>query len=145
MLHTTLRMCWIGKQRDFGMINFSIKFQSGVPIYEQIIYAVKKAVVSEQLRPGDTFPSVRELSKDLRINPNTAQKVIAHLVREKLLIIKPGIGSVVSELKEATDLQRKDILDTEIEKLVVEAKRLLINKKEVIDAVKSHWNLENEE
>ncbi|MBU0469091.1 MAG: GntR family transcriptional regulator [Candidatus Omnitrophica bacterium] len=127
------------------MINFSIKFQSGVPIYEQIIYAVKKAVVSEQLRPGDTFPSVRELSKDLRINPNTAQKVIAHLVREKLLIIKPGIGSVVSELKEATDLQRKDILDTEIEKLVVEAKRLLINKKEVIDAVKSHWNLENEE
>ncbi|HBG62584.1 MAG: hypothetical protein A2Y03_00200 [Omnitrophica WOR_2 bacterium GWF2_38_59] len=127
------------------MINFSIKFQSGVPIYEQIIYAVKKAIVSEQLRPGDTFPSVRELSKDLRINPNTAQKVIAHLVREKLLIIKPGIGSVVSELKEATDLQRKEILDTEIEKLVVEAKRLLINKKEVIDAVKSHWNLDNEE
>lgn len=127
------------------MINFSIKFQSGVPIYEQIIYAVKKAIVSEQLRPGDTFPSVRELSKDLRINPNTAQKVIAHLVREKLLIIKPGIGSVVSELKEATDLQRKEILDTEIEKLVVEAKRLLINKKEVLDAVKSHWNLDNEE
>lgn len=123
------------------MINFSLKFQSGVPIYEQIIYAVKKAIVSEQLRPGDTFPSVRELSKELRINPNTAQKVLSHLVREKLLVIKPGIGSVVNELKEATALQRKDILDKETEKLVVESKRLLIKKKEVIDAVKHHWEL----
>ena len=79
------------------------------------------------------------------MNPNTAQKVVAHLVREKLLVIKPGIGSVVSELKEATELQRNEILDIEIEKLVVEAKRLLINKKDVIGAVKRHWNLENKE
>lgn len=127
------------------MINFSIKFQSGVPVYEQIIYAVKKAMVSNQLRPGDSFPSVRELSKDLKINPNTAQKAVAHLVREKLLIMKPGIGSIVNELNEATDLQRKEILDTEIEKIVVEAKRLLINKREVIDAIQCHWDVKSKD
>jgi len=76
------------------MINFTIKFQYGTPIYEQVVYAVKKAIVTEQLKPGDRFPSVREMAKELRINPNTAQKVIAHLARERLIEIKPGIGSV---------------------------------------------------
>lgn len=126
------------------MINFTVKFQYGTPIYEQIMYAVKKAVVSEQLKPGDQFPSVREIAKELRINPNTAQKVIAHLVREKILEIKPGIGSVVSELSIATNAQRDKILNDEIEKLVVECKRLSITKQEVTDAVNRNWQLDNE-
>jgi len=126
------------------MINFTIKFQYGTPIYEQIVYAVKKAIVSEQLKPGDQFPSVREIAKELRINPNTAQKVIAHLVREGILEIKPGIGSVVSELSIATNVQRDKIFNDEIEKLVVECKRLSITKKEVMDAVNRNWNLDNE-
>ncbi|MCD4779954.1 MAG: GntR family transcriptional regulator [Candidatus Omnitrophica bacterium] len=127
------------------MINFSIKLQSGISVYGQIVYAVKKAIVSKQLKPGDSFPSVRELSKALKINPNTAQKAVAHLVREKLLVIKPGVGSIVNELNEATDLQRKEILDIEIEKIVVEAKRLLINKKEVLDAIRCHWDIKSED
>jgi GntR family transcriptional regulator len=126
------------------MINFTIKFQSGTPIYEQVVYAVKKAVVSEQLKPGDRFPSVREIARELRINPNTAQKVVAHLVREGLLEMKPGIGSVVSERGIATNIQRDKILNDEIEKLIVECKRLSITKKEVIDAVDQNWTLDNE-
>ncbi len=126
------------------MINFTIKFQYGIPLYEQIVYAVKKAIVSEQLKPGDQFPSVREIARELRINPNTAQKVIAHLVREGLLEIKPGIGSVVSELGIATNAQRDKIFKDEVEKLVVECKRLSITKKEFIDAVNRNWKLDNE-
>ncbi len=125
------------------MINFTIKFQYGTPIYEQIVYAVKKAVVTEQLKSGDRFPSVREMSKELRINPNTAQKVVAHLVREGLLEIKPGIGSVVSELSTATKAQRDRILTDEVEKLVVESKRLSITKKDVVDAINRNWKLDN--
>lgn len=121
------------------MINFTIKFQSGIPIYEQVVYAVKKAIVTEQLKPGDQFPSVREMSKELKINPNTAQKVVAHLVREKILEIKPGIGSIVSELSVATKAQRDKILNNEVEKLVVESKRLSIKKDEVKDAIDRYW------
>ena len=125
------------------MINFTIKFQSGIPIYEQVVYAVKKAIVTEQLKAGDRFPSVREMSKELRINPNTVQKAVANLAREKLLEIKPGIGSVVSELGVATKAQREKILNDEIEKLIIESKRLSIKKKEVIDAVNHHWKISN--
>ena len=124
------------------MINFTIKFQYGSPIYEQVVYAVKKAIVSGQLKPGDRFPSVREIAKELRINPNTAQKVVAHLAREGMLEMKPGIGSVVSELSTATKAQRDRILNNEVEKLVVESKRLSITKKEVVDAINRNWELD---
>ena len=124
------------------MINFTIKFQYGTPIYEQIVYAVKKAIVTEQLKPGDQFPSVREMSKELRINPNTAQKVIAHLAREKLLEIRPGIGSVVSEISTATKAQRNKILNEEVEKLIVESKRLSIKRQDVLNAINRNWKLD---
>ena len=124
------------------MINFTIKFQYGSPIYEQVVYAVKKAIVSGQLKPGDRFPSVREIAKELRINPNTAQKVVAHLAREGMLEMKPGIGSVVSELSTATKAQRDRILNDEVEQLVVESKRLSITKKEVVDAINRNWKLD---
>ena len=127
------------------MINFSIKFKTGVPVYEQVIYAVKKAIVSGQLKPNDRFASVRELSKELRINPNTAQKIITNLVQENILEVRPGIGSIVSERIKATKSQKKEILNTEVEKLVVEAKRLLIKKMDVHNAIDKHWKSDKKE
>ena len=123
------------------MINFSITFKPGIPIYEQVIYAVKKALVSGQLKPADRFPSVRELSRELRINPNTAQKVVSHLVREGILEMEPGIGSRVSQQGSATGAQREELLHTEVERLVVEAKRLNIAKAEVLEAIERIWQM----
>lgn len=125
------------------MIPFSVTFKSGTPIYEQVIYAVKKAIVSGRLQEGDSFPSVRQLSKELRINPNTAQKIVARLVQEKLVEIKSGIGSIVAKLGNATEEQRNAILNTEVEKLVVEAKRLSIEKGELLEAIQNHWTQHN--
>lgn len=123
------------------MIPFSVTFKSGIPIYEQVIYTVKKAIVSGRCREGDSFPSVRELSRELRINPNTAQKIVARLVQEKLIEIKPGVGSTVSKSGSATEEQRHHILNTEAEKLVVEARRLSIKKGDLIEAIQTHWEM----
>ena len=123
------------------MINFTIKFQYGSPIYEQIVYAVKKAIATGQLKAGDKFPSVREMSKELRINPNTAGKVVGHLVREGMLEVRPGIGSVVSQLSPASKDQRNKILNDQVEELIVESKRLSISKEDVINAIDSNWSL----
>jgi len=123
------------------MINFSVKIQPGMPVYEQVVYAAKKAIVKGQLRPGDRFPSVREMSKELRINPNTALKILSRLVDEKMLEIKPGIGSIVSELNIATKTQRDQILKKEAEKLVIESKRLSIKKDELLQAIERLWDL----
>jgi GntR family transcriptional regulator len=94
---------------------------------------------SGQLRPGDPFPSVRTLSKDLKINPNTAHKIVAHLVSEGLLETRPGIGTVVAALPDSSQKERTQLLGQEIEQLVVEAKRLGIELAEMLSSISAHW------
>ena len=121
------------------MLTFAVDIKSGLPAYEQVVYAVKKAVVTGVLKPGDVFPSVRKMSQELRINPNTAHKVVAALVEEGLLEVKPGIGTVVSAAPAATHGQRSQILGPEVERLVVEARKLGLDVDEIVEAVRLHW------
>lgn len=121
------------------VIPFRVQLRPGVSLYEQIVYASKRAMVAGQLRPGDTFPSVRTLSKELKINPNTAAKIVAHLVSEGLLETRPGIGTVVASLPDSTRKERTQLLGQQIEELVVEAKRLGIGLEETVASVSSHW------
>ncbi|HXE06370.1 MAG TPA: GntR family transcriptional regulator [Acidobacteriaceae bacterium] len=121
------------------MIPFRVQFRAGLSIFEQVVFAAKKAMVSGQMRPGDAFPSVRALSKELKINPNTAHKIIAHLIGEGLLETRPGIGTAVAAMPDATRKERTELLGAEMEQLVVEAKRLGIDRDEMIDAIEAHW------
>jgi GntR family transcriptional regulator len=123
------------------VIPFRLTFRLGISLYEQVVYAAKKAVISGQMRPGDAFPSVRALSKELKINPNTAHKVISHLVAEGLLEVKPGIGTLIAELPEPRPSERTKLLGNEIEQLVVEAKKLGMELNEVLASLSEHWSL----
>lgn len=121
------------------MIPFKVDFRPGVPLHEQAVYAAKKAMVSGRLRPGDEFPSVRALSRELRINPNTAHKVVSRLAGEGLLETRPGMGTVVARLPESSARERAELLENEIEQLVVEAKRLGIALADMLASVSAHW------
>ncbi|MBK5293948.1 MAG: GntR family transcriptional regulator [Acidobacteriia bacterium] len=121
------------------VIPFRLTFQPGLSLYEQVVYAAKKAVVSGHLRPGDPFPSVRALSTALKINPNTAHKVVTHLIAEGMLEAKPGIGTVVAEAPEATRSDLTRLLDRELEQVVVEAMQLGLHLPQVSAALAAHW------
>jgi GntR family transcriptional regulator len=121
------------------MIPFRIHFRPGVSLYEQVVYAAKKAIISGRLRPKDPFPSVRVLSKELKINPNTAHKVVMHLTGSGLLETLPGIGTVVAELPEASKAERTKLLGSGIEQLVVEAKKLGIDLTDMVESITTHW------
>ena len=121
------------------MIPFRLTFEPGISLYEQVVYAAKKAVVSGQMRPGDPFPSVRALSKALKINPNTAHKVVTHLVAEGLVEVRPGVGTVVSERASSTAAERGNLLKNELEQLVVEAKKMGLELDDVTNALRNHW------
>jgi GntR family transcriptional regulator len=122
------------------VLPFRVPFKTGAHTYEQVVYAAKKAIISGALKPGDGFPSVRVLSQELRINPNTAQKAVAALAEEGLLTIKPGIGTVIADTPPATQEQRKDLLGDEVERIVVEARKLHLGCDDLVHAVKKHWN-----
>ena len=121
------------------MLPFSIQFKTGSPVCEQLLYAIEKAVISGQIQSGDKFPSVRVLSQELRINPNTAHKVVSSLVAQGILEVKPGIGTIVGKLPKATAKERGELLGEDLEHLVVEAKKLRLRVEDLTRAVEEHW------
>jgi GntR family transcriptional regulator len=121
------------------VLPFRVHFRPGLSLFEQVVYAAKKAMVAGQLVPGDAFPSVRSLSKELKINPNTAAKIVAFLVNEGLLETKPGVGTVVAALPDSSRKERTQLLGQEIEQIVVEAKRMGIGLDEMLEAIADHW------
>lgn len=121
------------------MLPFSVEIKPGLPVAEQILFSVKKAVVSGQLRPGDKFPSIRQLSQDLRINPNTAHKVVSSLVDQGVLVTTPAVGSVVAERATGDKRHKAELLGAELEKLVVEAKKLGLHLDDVSQSLAAHW------
>src|ERR1035437_556281 len=112
------------------MLAFSITMRPRESPYRQVVYAATKAVVSGELKQGAPFPSVRELSQALKINPNTAQKVVAELIRD---------GTVVTSAPRASAAERRALLSREVEQLAVEAKRLGLKRSEVVNAVRARW------
>ena len=121
------------------MLPFSITLRPGRALHDQVVFAVTKAVITGQLQPGDRFPSVRTLSQELKINPNTAQKVLTTLVERGLLEARPGIGTTVAAWRPASGAGRKAALADQIDRLVVEAKRLGLEVSDVIDAIRREW------
>lgn len=121
------------------MTPFSVHFEPGRSLFEQTVFAAKKAMIAGQLRPGDPFPSVRSLSRDLKINPNTAHKVVTHLIAEGLLDTRPGIGTVVAELPQSSRKERTALLGRDVEALVVGAKRLSIELEDVLASITTQW------
>ena len=121
------------------MLPFSIELKPGLPIAEQVIFAVKKAVVAGQMKPGQPFPSVRMVSQELRINPNTAHKVVTALVAQGVLITPPAVGSVVAERVLGDRQERAALLGGELEQVVVQAKNLGFTLDEVQAGLATHW------
>ncbi len=118
---------------------FKLTLVPGKSIFDQVVFAATRAILSGSLQPGHGFPSVRALAADLKIHPNTAHKVIQHLIQERWLEVRPGIGTVVAEPPAARRGDRQRLLKDEVDKLVVEARRVGAGLDEVVDAIKARW------
>ncbi len=118
---------------------FRFALRPGQSIFDQVVFAATKAFLSGEFRPGQPFPSVRTLAAEFKIHPNTAHKVVQHLIQERWLEVRPGIGTVVAELPEARASDRKRVLRQEVEQLVVEAMRVGVELGEVLEAVEAQW------
>ena len=124
------------------MLPFSLSLRPGEPVVDQTVYAVTRAIVSGQLRPGDRFPSVRTLSQALRVNPNTAQRIVSLLVEQGLLEVQPGVGTVVTAPRTAAApgaRERQTLADELVEPLVVESRRLGLTLQDVVDMLRERW------
>ena len=122
------------------MKSLPIKFKSGVPVYEQVLYAARKAIIAGELKTGDIFPSVRALSAQYQINPNTVQKALVALRNEGLIESVPGIGNRVAEAPESSRRAVAEVLEHDLEAIVLRAKQLNIPLEDVKQSLEQHWN-----
>ena len=121
------------------MTLFRFTLRPGQSIFEQVVFAAQKAFLGGEFLPGQAFPSVRALAAELKIHPNTAHKVVQHLIQERWLEVRPGIGTVVAQPPQARAGDKKRLLQQEVEQLVVEAKRVGADLQDVVQAISAQW------
>ena len=87
-------------------------FDDNLPIYMQIMDLIKKQMISKEILPGEKLPSVRDLSKQLEVNPNTVQRAYVEMEREMLVYTKRGQGTFIADEPEVVlNLRQEMVLD----------------------------------
>lgn len=114
---------------------FSIDIMSRIPVYEQLINQVQENILLGILKPGDKMISVRNLSMELSVNPNTIQKAYTELDRLGLITTVPGKGSFISQdaLDLVSSLSREKLED--VRHLIEEVKKAGVTRKELVDLI----------
>lgn len=118
-------------------------FNENLPIYIQIMNLLKSKMVSGEISGGDKLPSVREFSKELKVNPNTIQRAYQELEREELVFTQRGMGTFVTEDIEIIKMLKKNMATNVVNNFLMEMKKIGFSSNEIIEII-SEW-VEKEE
>ena len=106
-------------------MQLQINTASRLPIYRQLAEQIRLAIARGDLQAEEQLPSVRQLSKDLVVNPNTIARVYLELEREGILDTQPGRGVFVAIPKrELLKRARDERLTEQLDKVLTEAVHL---------------------
>ena len=121
------------------MTPHGLKLRPGESIFDQLVSAAQRAILSEEFSEGQAFPSVRTLAAELKIHPNTAHRAVQYLIHEGWLEMRPGVGTVVGSAQNKLKEMRRELMHSDVAALVVEARRLGIECRELITAIEAEW------
>lgn len=119
---------------------FSLRFNKEAPVYEQLVNHIKRMIIKRVLLPDEKMPSVRELARQLTLNPNTIQKAYRELEHQGYIYSLPGKGSYV---KENDDIQSEvyvENLYSQFNQIVLELLHMNESKEDIkkyIDEIES--------
>lgn len=118
---------------------FSIDANNGVAIYDQIVRQVKFAIAEESLRPGQLLPSVRALSMQLALNPNTVARAYQQLQSDGILELLRGRGVVVCQgATKVCKEVRRTLISDRLQSVLTEALHGGLTATEIEDLVRKH-------
>ena len=104
------------------------------PVYQQIIDQVKRDIALGRLNKDEKLPTVRQLGKQIAINPNTIAKAYRQLEQEGIIVTKPGAGAFVANLdSNLSRAVRKKIISEELERIAVEAFHMQIDRQTLME------------
>ena len=117
-----------------GMV---LEFDSGIPVYKQIINRVRTEVASGNMAGGDKLPTIRKLTEILKITPNTVAKAYRELELSGVIVSKCGRGSFISESakqeNELSKAEKENKITQLFERLMSEASGFGISEDDVMD------------
>jgi GntR family transcriptional regulator len=107
--------------------------KSMLPIYEQIVHRIKELISRGVLHEGEKMPSVRELSGQLLINPNTVAKAYQELERQGVIVSVRGKGVFVAKPASSPGMEKERLaqLREQLSRLMVEAHHLGLSREQV--------------
>jgi GntR family transcriptional regulator len=117
-------------------VEFTVSPATGVPIYQQLVEQIRAGIARGRLRPDQRLPSVRELSQQLVVNPNTVARAYTELEREGVLYTRPGLGVFIGKGGPALPKKiRRERLVGDLDRLLVEAVQYGFSAEELIELV----------
>lgn len=115
---------------------FSIDPSNGLAIYDQIVRQVKFAIASEAIQPGELVPSVRELARELAVNPNTVSRAYRELQSDDVLATVRGTGlEVTRQAPRRCRDARVKLIRQRIKAVVQEAAQSMLDPDEIRELV----------
>lgn len=112
-----------------------MNFKANLPIYIQIVNLIKKRIASGNLKEGEKLPSVRELSTEVKTNPNTVQRSYAELERENLVFTQRGMGTFVTEDKKQIEALKKDMASNIVKSFIADMKSIGFKEEDIISLI----------
>jgi len=113
---------------------FELDVRNRKPIYEQLVDKIKELIINQVLKPDEKLPSVRALSKELTINPNTIQKAYRELEHLGYVYSVQGKGNFVVPMEVMPNQEKLKEIREQLIKLLAEAVYLGL-KKEDLDSL----------
>ena len=111
--------------------------RADLPIYAQLIFQIKLAIVSGEYLPGERLASVRELAMDAGVNPNTMQRALQELEREGMVYTQRTSGRFVTEDTKVIESAKKHLAEDQIKDFLEQMSRLGYPKEEILSLLKA--------
>lgn len=115
------------------------ELNSKEPIYLQIVAYMKRQIVSGELKGGERVLSVREYASEIKVNPNTIQRVYSELENEGLIHTQRGIGKFVTEDNEKVNDLREELFNETIEGFIRDSKALGFTKEDLMGIISERY------
>ena len=124
------------------MIRLNINSDSPTPVYQQLKQSILLEILANRLHEGDPIPSIRELAKILKLNPNTVAKVYYNLEEDGFLEGKRGSGYRIKVQHSGIDKLKQSMVEDELKTFLEKAFSLGFKKQDIKDLMGRYLNNE---
>ncbi|MCF0180575.1 MAG: GntR family transcriptional regulator [Bacteroidales bacterium] len=114
-----------------------MEFQNTQPIFMQIVDVICDRVLQGKLKTDEQIPSVRDLSVQMQVNPNTVQRAIERLLQKEIIYSLRGRGNYLAEgaVDKIREMRSKRFYEEQLPRIVNEMKLLSISLEEISEKI----------